>query len=101
MSHWMYLLIGLGVSFIGNMLLMGIPGGVLVSIVLPIMEGFGIAKFHSDKMWPAAIATTFLWGLLLWPCYWLNHWLGWHEVIAWLMWFVAGLAVAAIVCGIM
>lgn len=100
MKHGRYLVIGLIVSFLGNIPLMGLPGGVLVSIIVQIMEGIGVAKLHSDSAWPAAIATTFLWGFLLWPCYWLNHWLGWHELMVWLIWFIAGLAVAAIICGL-
>src|SRR5262249_45049455 len=51
-------LVAAGAALALGMLLLGLPGMVIVEFVGPLAGPSGLAAFHGDKAWPAAIRVT-------------------------------------------
>ena len=79
--------LGLAVSVLGNVPLMGLPGALALAPALPIIEAiWGSAEFPQDSAWPWAILTTLCLGPLV-PL----AWMGTARLAGWRRGLVVGL----------
>ena len=70
MSWSFIIIIAVSVALLGNILLMGLPGAIFLSLASYVVKPLrwkGINEL-GDKAWPMAIVVTFLWGIGLIPC---------------------------------
>ncbi len=89
MSLTLVLLTTIGVVLGGNLLLVGLPGGLLLSLASVLVKPLGWPGINDlgDRAWPLAILTTAGWGAGLIPVWWLaSRWLGWPDAAVWALW---------------
>ncbi len=95
MSLTLVLLTTIGVVLGGNLLLVGLPGGLLLSLASLLVKPLGWPGINDlgDRAWPLAILATAAWGLGLLPLWGLANHQGWPAATVWLLWGGWGLLV--------
>jgi hypothetical protein len=88
MSLSWVLLIAAGVALGGNLLLMGLPGGLLLSLASVLVKPLGWKGINDlgDRAWPLAILATAGWGVGLLPLWGLVNGQGWPAAALWGLW---------------
>ncbi len=84
----MVLLIVAAVVLGGNILLLGLPGGLLLILASGLVKPLGWKGLNDlgDQAWPLAILATAAWGVGLLPLWGLVNHLGESAATVWLLW---------------